>query len=159
MTKPIPDGYHSVTPYLFTKNATEAIEFYKKAFGAEEVLRLPFPDGSALMHAEIRIGNSIVMLSDENPRMDALGPQSRGGATGSLMIYVEDVDASFTRAVEAGATVKTPLTDMFWGDRFGQLTDPFGHHWSLATHIEDVSPEEIDRRTQEWFAKMGEKGG
>ncbi len=157
MVKPIPDGYHSVTPYIFVTGAAEAIEFYQKAFGAEEVLRMPYPDGAKLMHAEIRIGNSIVMLSDENPQMAALSPKSLGGASGSLMIYVEDVDSAFQRALDAGAQIKAPLMDMFWGDRFGQVTDPFGHSWALATHIEDLSPEEADRRAQQWFAKMGQQ--
>jgi uncharacterized glyoxalase superfamily protein PhnB len=131
--KAIPDGYHTVTPYLAIRGAAEAIEFYQRAFGATETCRMPGPDGR-LMHAEIRIGDSNVMLGDECPEMGALSPLSRGGATGGLCLYVPDVDASFGRAVGAGATVKMPPMDMFWGDRYCKVVDPFGHEWSLATH-------------------------
>lgn len=147
MVKPIPDGYHSVTPYLVIDGAADAIEFYKKAFGAEEVFRMPM--GDRIGHAEIRIGNSMVMLADEWPDMGHLGPKARGGTTVSLLIYVDDVDASFRRALDAGATELRPLEDQFWGDRMGSLTDPFGHQWSLATHKVDVDPDEMQRRMAE----------
>ena len=159
MAKPIPDGYHSVTPYLFVKGASAAIEFYTKAFGAQELVRLPYPDGETLMHAEIKVGDSIVMLADENQPMGVSSPQSLGGSTGSIMLYVEDVDASFAKAVEAGAQVKFPVSDMFWGDRFGQVTDPFGHVWGMATHKEDLTAEETGRRAKEFFAQMAAGSG
>jgi PhnB protein len=144
----IPEGYHSVTPYILVDGAAAAIEFYQRAFGAAEVLRLPAgPDKIA--HAEIRIGDSHIMLSDEWPDMDLLGPNRRGGATASLMVYVPDVDAAFERAVAAGATQERPVEDQFWGDRTGTVIDPFGHRWTLGTHIEDVSEEEMQRRMQE----------
>lgn len=142
--KPIPEGYHSVTPYIFVDDAAEAIAFYCRAFGAEEVLRMPM--GDKIGHAEIKIGDSHVMLADEFPEMDVKGPKTRGGATSSLMIYVEDVDAAFQRAVDAGGTVDKPIQDQFYGDRSGTLTDPFGHKWTISTHIEDVSYEEVERR-------------
>lgn len=154
MARPIPEGYHSVTPYLIVKGAAEAIDFYKRAFGAEEIARMLDPDGGRVVHAEIRIGDSVVMLADEFPEMNYLGPLSRGGPTSSLFLYVEDVDTAFARALAAGATLNRPVTDMFWGDRYGQLTDPFGHHWGLATHKEDVSPEEMQRRSEQFFAEM-----
>ena len=146
----IPEGYHSVTPYLIVDGAAEAIRFYGEAFGATEVLRMPMGEDK-LAHAEIRIGDSHVMLADEFPDMGFLGPQKRGGATASLMVYVEDVDAAFARALEAGATEERAPADQFWGDRMGTLVDPFGHRWTLATHIEDVSEEEMGRRAAEAF--------
>lgn len=139
--KPIPDGMHSLTPHLICANASDAIDFYKRAFGAEEVSRLTMPDGK-LMHAMLRIGNSALMLMDENPAWGAKGPVALTNSPVSIHLYVEDVDAAFARAVAAGASVKMPPGDMFWGDRFGALTDPFGHSWSIATHIKDVSPEQ-----------------
>jgi PhnB protein len=145
--KPIPDGYHSVTPYLAVRNAAKAIEFYQKALGAQEVLRMPTPDGG-IAHAEIKIGDSVVMMADEHPDIDFLGPQSRGGATSALMVYVEDVDAQFKKAVDAGATVTRPLKDEFYGDRVGSVRDPFGHVWHLATHKEDLTPEEMQARME-----------
>ena len=145
--KPIPDGYHSVTPYLIVKGAAEAIRFYERAFGATEVLRMPA--GDRIAHAEIRIGDSHVMLADEWPAMGHLGPQSRGGPTASLMLYLEDVDNAFKRALDAGATQDRAVEDQFWGDRLGVLTDPFGHQWSLATHVRDVSPDEMQRHVAE----------
>ena len=141
----IPEGYHSVTPYLIVDGAEEAIRFYERAFGATEVLRMPMP-GGRIAHAEIRIGDSHVMLSDEWPDMGVLGPKSRGGPTASLLIYTEGVDAAFARAVEAGATVEREVQDQFYGDRTGTLIDPFGHRWTIATHVEDVTPEEMRRR-------------
>ncbi len=148
---PIPAGYHSVTPYLIVKGAAQAIEFYKAAFGAVELFRLEMENG-VLGHAEIKIGDSCVMLADEFPDMGALGPQSMGGSPVSLLIYMPEVDAVFARAIAAGATLKKPVQDQFYGDRSGMLTDPFGHSWSIATHIEDVAPEEMTRRMAE-FAK------
>jgi PhnB protein len=148
--QPIPAGYHSVTPYLLIAGASDAIAFYVNAFGATEVLRLVSPDGR-IGHAEIRIGNSHVMIADEHPEMDFLGPQSRGGTTVSLLIYVEDVDAVFAKVIEAGATELRPLCDQFYGDRSGTITDPWGHVWSVATHVEDLTPEEIQRRFQELY--------
>jgi len=150
--KAIPDEYHSVTPYLIVDGAEEAIRFYEQAFGATETLRLPM--GDKLGHAEIRIGDSVIMLSDEWPDHGELGPKARGGATSRLMIYLEDVDSAFERAVAAGATVEQPVTDQFWGDRSGSVTDPFGHSWMLATHVEDLSEEEIQRRMAEWSKSM-----
>jgi PhnB protein len=154
MTKPIPEGYHSVTPYLVLDRAAEAIEFYKKAFGAEEKYRLPM--GDRIGHAEIKVGDSFVMLADEFPEMDHLGPKSRGGTTVSLLIYLPDVDTAFRKALDAGATQTKPLENQLWGDRMGTVTDPFGHQWSLATHVEDVSEDEIARRFEEFLAKQKE---
>ena len=129
--KPIPDGFHTITPALVVKGAAKAIEFYKKAFGAEEIARLDGPGGS-VMHAELRIGSSMFMLSDEFPDFGAVGPEAIGGTPVSLCLYVEDCDATFNRAVEAGATTKVPPADQFWGDRYGKVADPFGHSWSIA---------------------------
>lgn len=148
--KAIPDGYHAVTPYLLIRGAADAIEFYKKAFGAEEVLRLQGPDGK-IGHSEVKIGDSRVMLADEHPDMDFLGPQSRGGTTVSLLIYVPDADTLFAQAIAAGATEMKPLCDQFYGDRSGTIVDPWGHVWSIATHIEDLEPAEIQRRFTELF--------
>ncbi|MCI0747127.1 MAG: VOC family protein [Verrucomicrobia subdivision 3 bacterium] len=148
--KPIPDGYHTATPYLIIKGAADAIEFYKKAFGAKEAMRMPGPNGK-IMHAEIRIGDSAIMMADEMPEMGFRGPQSLGGTPVSLMLYVEDVDAMAKRATEAGAKVMRPVQDQFYGDRAGTFTDPFGHVWTLATHKEDVSREELNRRAQKMF--------
>ena len=152
-TRPIPEGYHSITPHLVVRNAAEAIEFYKRAFSAEELHRMPTPDGKFLMHAELKIGNSIVMLCDELPGMERwVSPQSLEGTSVALHIWCEDVDAAFGRAVKAGAKVSMPLTDMFWGDRYGKLTDPFGHEWSMATHIQDLTPEEIAQAAEQYFS-------
>ena len=153
---PIPAGYHSVTPYLVVKGAAQAIEFYKAAFGAVELFRLEMGDGR-LGHAELQIGDSHVMLADEFPEMGALGPESYGGTPVSLLIYIPEVDAVFARALAAGATEKKPVQDQFYGDRSGMLTDPFGHSWSIATHIEDVAPEEMSRRMAE-FSKTQPAG-
>ena len=151
----IPEGYTSVTPYLVVDDAAKAIDFYKRAFGAEEKFRMPM--GDRIGHAEIVIGDSHVMLADEFPEMDHLGPRSRGGATSSIVLYVEDVDRSFRKALDAGATEKQPIQDQFWGDRMGSLADPFGHLWSLATHKEEVSSEEMQRRMAEWQQKQKQK--
>jgi PhnB protein len=152
--KPIPEGYHSVTPYLIVKDAARALEFYKKAFGAKETMRMAGPGGK-IGHAEIRIGNSAVMLADEFPQMGASSPQTLGGSPVGLMIYVEDVDSRFNQAVAAGATVERPLKDQFYGDRSGTLVDPFGHKWTIATHKEDVSPEEMQRRSEAFMKQHG----
>ena len=143
--KPIPDGYHSVTPYLIVKGAAAALDFYTKVFGATELFRMPGPDGR-IGHAEIKIGDSPIMLADEHPEMDALSPKSIGGTPVGIMIYVANADAIFNAAVAAGAKVLKPLQDQFYGDRNGTIEDPFGHKWTIATHIEDLTPEEIGRR-------------
>jgi PhnB protein len=143
---PIPSGYHSVTPYLTVDGADAAIAFYREAFGATEVLRLPM--GGKIGHAEVKIGDSHVMLSDEWPDMDRVGPARRGGTSVSLTLYVTDVDLVFARALCAGAHEERAVEDQFYGDRMGTLIDPFGHRWSLATHIEDVAPEEMQRRME-----------
>jgi uncharacterized glyoxalase superfamily protein PhnB len=140
--KPIPDGFHTLTPHLVCRDAAAAIAYYVKAFGAIEQGRLPGPDGR-LMHAMIRIGDSPLMLVDEMPEWGALGPQSLKGSPVTIHLYVEDVDAAVARAVDAGARITMPVADMFWGDRYGQIEDPFGHHWSIATHTRDVSPEKM----------------
>ena len=150
----IPEGYHSVTPYLIVDGAAEAIRFYERAFGASEVLRMAREEGK-LAHAEIKIGDCHVMLADEFADMDFLGPLKRGGATASLMIYLEDVDAAFAKALSAGAIAERAPEDQFWGDRMGTLVDPFGHRWTLATHFEDVSEEEMQRRAAAAFQQPG----
>ena len=152
MPKPIPEGYHSVTPYLIVDDAAKAIEFYKEAFGAEEKFRLPM--GDRIGHAELKIGDSFVMLADEFPDEGHLSPKSRGGATSSIVLYVDEVDTAFPKAIKAGATEKRAIEDQFWGDRMGTLTDPFGHAWSLATHTEDVPDSEMDARFQEWQSRQ-----
>ena len=146
--RPIPEGYHTLSPALAVRNAAEAIEFYKRAFGAQELFRMTAPDGQAVWHAEIQIGDSRLMLGDEMPDMGVRAPTSLGGSPVSLHLYVEDADATFQRALDAGATVSMPIEDAFWGDRYGKVTDPFGHEWSIAAHQEDVSEEEIRRRAQ-----------
>jgi PhnB protein len=145
--KPIPNGYHTVTPYLIIRGAGEAIEFYKKAFGATELFRFPAPDGK-IGHAEIKIGDSSIMLADEHPDMGYKGPQTLGGSPVGLMIYVDDVDTVFDRAVAAGAKTREAVSDKFYGDRIGTLEDPFGHVWHVSTHKEDVSVEEMERRAK-----------
>ncbi len=154
MAKPIPEGYHSVTPYLIIKGATEAIDFYKKAFGATELFRMPAPGGK-IGHAEIKIGDSPIMLADESPEMGYKSPQSLGGSPISIMIYVTDVDTVFKQAIAAGGKEQRPVKDQFYGDRSGTLEDPFGHVWHVATHKEDVSPEEMERRVKSYTAASG----
>ena len=144
MVKPVPEGMHSVTPHLVCAGAADAIEFYKKAFGAVEHARLPGPGGK-IMHAMIRIGDSAVMLVDENPEWGMLGPKALKGTPVTIHLYVEDADAFVERAVKAGAKIKMPLADMFWGDRYGTIEDPFGHCWSVGTHVRDVSMEEMQQ--------------
>jgi len=146
-TKPIPDGYRTATPYLILKGAAEAIEFYKRAFGASELLRMADPNGR-VGHAEIRIGDSVIMLADEHPEMGHRGPRSLGGSSVSIMLYLPDVDAVFERALKAGARAQRPVQNQFYGDRSGTLEDPFGHVWTIATHVEDVPPEELKRRAE-----------
>jgi PhnB protein len=150
---PVPDGYHTVTAYLVVDGAGRAIDFYAAAFGATEMFRLPMArrDGSACIgHAEVKIGDTILMLSDEWPEMEALGPAKRGGATASFVVYVPDADAAIARALQAGARLHQPASDQFWGDRMGSVIDPFGHKWTLGTHIEDVPPEELRTRMDQW---------
>src|SRR5579862_3189881 len=149
--KPIPEGYHTITPSLVVKDAAKAIDFYVKAFGATDRGRFEGPDGK-IMHAEIMIGDSIVMLGDEMPEMGARGPQSLGGTPVKLHIYTDDADALFARATKAGATVRMPLADQFWGDRYGVVADPFGHEWSIGTHIKDLSMEEMRSAAEAAFA-------
>jgi PhnB protein len=151
--KPVPDGYRTVTPYLTVRNANEALEFYGRAFGARTRAAMPMPDGK-IVHAEIEIGDSVVMLSEEFPEWDTKSPLSLGGTGSAIFLYVEDVDAAYKRAVDAGCKATMPPQDQFWGDRFGKLEDPYGHAWQMATHIEDVSPEEMGARQQKAFAEM-----
>ena len=152
--KPIPEGYHSITPYLFVRSAASAIDFYKNAFGATEIVRMVGPNGK-IMHAELRIGDSIVMLADENPPTGVMSPQTVGGFSVGLHLYVENVDAVIQKAVENGAKALRPIRNQFYGDRSGSLLDPFGHMWSVATHVEDVSPEEMKKR----MAAMSQTAG
>jgi len=152
--KPIPEGYHSVTPYLIVDDATRALEFYKRAFGAVEKFRMPAP-GGRIGHAEITIGDSTVMLADENPSMDARSARTIGGSPMFLMIYIEDVDKMVAQAVAAGGTLKRPVANQFYGDRTGSVEDPFGYLWYLATHVEDVPPDELERRSAKAMAEHG----
>jgi len=151
--KPIPEGYHTLTPFLTVRNALRAIEFYKQAFGAQERGVAKGPDGK-VMHAEVKIGDSVIMLSDEFPEFGSLSPQSVGGSPMGLHIYIENVDAAFDRAVKAGAQVEMPVMDQFWGDRYGKLKDPFGHKWSIATHVKDMSADEMKRSMDDAMSKM-----
>ena len=151
--KPIPEGYHSLQIYLAVEDAAKAIDFYKEAFGADETIRMPGPEGK-IAHAELQIGDSKLMLSDPFPQSSVLPPSERGGPTASIFMYVEDVDATFEQAQRAGAEVESALEDMFWGDRFGTLSDPFGHVWSIATHKEDLSEEEMAERSKAAMAQM-----
>lgn len=153
MTKvnPIPQGFHTITPHLIIDGAAKAIDFYKKAFGAEEICRMPGP-GGGLMHAEIQIGTSKLMLADEAPQWGCLGP--KGHSPVCLHVYVPDCDAAMKRAADAGATVVMPASDVFWGDRYGKLKDPFGHEWSIATHVKDLSPEEMEAAMAEAMKQM-----
>ena len=155
-TKPIPEGFHTITPSLVVNDAAKAIEFYKKALGAQERMRMALPDGR-ISHAELRIGNSVIFLSDELPNMGSKSPQTAGTTTGSLYLYVEDVDKDFKRAVDAGGKASMPVTDMFWGDRFGAFVDPFGHTWGLGTHTEDLSEKEIEERAKDFYAQMAQR--
>lgn len=150
--KPIPEGYHSVTPYLIIKGAAEALEYYKRALGAKELMRIDH--GGKLGHAEIMLGDSHVMLADEFPEMGAVSPQTLGGTPVGICLYVPNVDAVFAQAVAAGAKVERPVQDQFYGDRSGTIIDPYGHKWTISTHIEDLTPEQIDARMAEWSKKQ-----
>ncbi len=148
--KPIPEGFHTATPHLVVSDAAAAIEFYQKAFGAEEVNRMPGPEGK-IMHAAIRIGDSPVMLNDEFPDMGTVGPKAIGGTAVTIHLYVKDADAVWDSATKAGATLFVPIVDMFWGDRYGVIEDPFGHRWSIATHTQDLTPEQVMEGAQKAF--------
>lgn len=152
----IPEGFHTITPSIVVRDAPKAIDFYKRALGAEEIMRMPGPTGS-IMHAELRIGDSVVMLSDEMPEMGVKSPKAYGGTPIGFYIYVENVDAAWKRALDAGARQLNPLTEMFWGDRTGRLEDPFGHTWTLAQHTRDLTPEEIKKGQEAFFAQMKKK--
>ncbi|HKV03842.1 MAG TPA: VOC family protein [Candidatus Acidoferrales bacterium] len=154
--KAVPEGYHTATPYLALQDTARAIDFYKQVFGAKELMRMNAPDGK-VSHAEIKIGDSVLMLSSAPPSTGLQTPESIGGSTVSIFLYLEDVDTVFNRAVSAGSKVIQAPANQFWGDRYGRLTDPFGHCWSLATHIEDVAPEEMGRRAQELAAKAAKR--
>jgi len=156
--KPIPEGFHTLTPHIVVKDGAEAIEFYKKAFGAEQIgCSMLCPEGK-VMHAELKIGNSMIMIAQENPQWGCLSPATIGNTSVTLSLYVENSDEAFEKAVNAGATVKMPLADMFWGDRYGQVTDPSGHHWAICTHIKDLTNEEIAKASEEAMAQYKEKG-
>jgi PhnB protein len=157
MTKTPPEGYRTLTPALTVRDGTAAIDFYKRALGAQELMRMPGPDGKSLMHAELKIGDSIFMLSEEQPGMGCRAPASVGGPTSYLYVYVSDVDGAFKRAVAAGAKVVMPVSDMFWGDRYGQVEDPSGHRWGLATHTKDLTPEEVAKGQKQFFASMSQQ--
>jgi len=152
VVKVVPEGYHTVTPYLAIRDATRAIAFYTRAFEAQEITRMAGPDGK-VMHAELRIGDSMLMLSEDSPESGCHSPLSLKGTTFTLYLYVPDVDTTFARAIAAGATAVMPVANMFWGDRHGQVVDPFGHRWSIATHTEDLSQQEITQRAQQFFAE------
>jgi uncharacterized glyoxalase superfamily protein PhnB len=152
-TSPTPTGYHTVTPSIVVRDAAQAIDFYTRAFGAVETVRMPGPDGK-IMHAEIQIGDSRIMLGEENAQWGTVSPLSTNGLPSSLHIYVADADASFQRALDAGATVRYPLENAFWGDRYGKVRDPFGHEWGIATHIKDMTPDEMRKGGEEWMAQM-----
>jgi uncharacterized glyoxalase superfamily protein PhnB len=156
--KSVPAGYHTITPALIVRDARKAIDFYKRAFGATEADVMEGPDGK-VMHAELRIGDSVLMLGEESPEWGALSPQSTNGVPSSLHLYVEDADAAFARALRAGATVRYPLEDAFWGDRYGKVTDPFGHEWGIATRVKDLSPDELRQAAQRWMAQMAQSQG
>jgi uncharacterized glyoxalase superfamily protein PhnB len=152
MAKPIPEGFHSLTPHIIVKNVGEAVDWYSKALGAKETYRMPGPGGE-ILHAEVKIGDSPLMLAPENPDWESKGPAMLGGTPVTLHLYVEDVDATVEKAKAAGAKVMMPPEDQFWGDRYGKFTDPYGHIWGVATHIADPSPEEIEKAMKEAFAK------
>jgi PhnB protein len=156
MTKAIPDGFHTITPHLVVSNAAQAIDFYRRAFGAQVGERFMTPDGKSVMHAQLKIGNSMLMLGGECPPV-CLSPKSREGTSVSLHLYVENADTAFERAVKAGCTLKMPMSDQFWGDRYGQVEDPFGHQWSIATHKQDLTKEEIAANAKAFFANMDKK--
>jgi uncharacterized glyoxalase superfamily protein PhnB len=152
MTKPIPDGHHTITPTFIFRNSRQAIDFYKRALGATEMHVMPCPDGQGVMHAELKIGDSMIMMGDENPHNPCKSAETLGGSPISLYLYVKDIDEAFKRALAAGGQSRMPVQDMFWGDRVGSFQDPFGYSWTLATHIADVSPEEMARGAEAMFA-------
>jgi PhnB protein len=152
--KRVPQGFHTVTPHLVVRGASEAIEFYKKAFGARELGRSPGPDGKSIMHAMVQIGDSRIFLNDEFPGMGAISPLGLKGSPVTIHLYVEDADRVFQQAVQAGAKVAMPLADQFWGDRYGIVIDPYGHHWSIGSHIKDMTPEEMQKAAAAAFAQM-----
>ena len=153
MPQPVPEGYHTITPYLAVEDASTAIDFYKKAFGAKERVQMAGPGGS-VMHAELEVGDSLIMLSDPFPQASTKPPKELGGTSVSIFAYVEDIDSVYKQAIDSGATSLMEPDDMFWGDRFGSVQDPFGHSWTIATHVEDVSPEEMEARSKEFMASM-----
>ena len=153
MIKPIPDGFHSVTPHLIVNDVGKALDWYRKALGAEETVRMPTPDGKMVIHAEMKIGDSRIMLGPENPEWQTKGPTTLGGTPVTIHLYVNDVDAVFQKAVAAGAKSEAPIEDTFWGDRYGKVSDPFGHRWSIATHKRDVTPDEMKREMMKMFAE------
>jgi uncharacterized glyoxalase superfamily protein PhnB len=157
MTKAIPEGFHSITPYLVFKDARKAIDFYKRAFGAQERFAMPGPDGKGVMHAELQIGNSIIMMSEENPQQPCKSAETSGGSPVSFYLYLENVDEAFPVALGAGAEVRMPVQEMFWGDRAGTLQDPFGYSWTLATHSKDLTPAEIQQGAQAFFCQAAKK--
>lgn len=155
--KRVPEGFHTITPSLTVKGAADAIDFYKKALGAEEIMRMTGPNG-LIGHAELRIGDSVLFITDEMPNMGMCkSPQTLGGTTGSLYLYVDDVDSAFDRAVKAGGKATMPVTDMFWGDRFGSFEDPYGYQWGLSTHVKDMTPEQIDEAAKEFYEQMAQQ--
>ena len=156
MTKPIPDGFHAITPSMVINDANEAIEFYKKAFDAKEIYRFPTPDGK-ILHAMIQIGDSFVMMSDEFPTMGLKSPSTIGGTAVTLHLYVEDADKIFKQAVDSGAVVTMPIMDAFWGDRYGMVIDPYGHSWAIATHKIDMTPEGMRKAGEEYFASLSKQ--
>ena len=153
MPQPVPEGYHTLIPYIAVDDATAAIEFYQRAFGAKERLRMAGPAGM-IAHAELEIGDSIVMLSDPFPQSSSRPPKELGGTSAGIFVYVDNVDELYKQAIDAGATSTMEPENMFWGDRFGSVMDPFGHSWQIATHVEDVAPDEMEKRSQEWMAQM-----
>lgn len=155
--EPIPEGYHTVTPGLTIRGAGKAIDFYKKAFGAQVLDRVDGPGGKGVMHAALQVGDSRIFLSDEMPGTECRSPETLGGTTGSFYLYVKDVDSAVKKAVDAGATLKQPVENMFWGDRFGSVADPFGYVWNLATHVEDVAPDELRKRSEAFVKEMASK--
>lgn len=155
--KTIPEGYSTVTPMFLFKDARKAIDFYQRAFGAKELMVMPGPDGRGVMHAELRIGNSIVMLGEETPQQPCKSAETLGGSPVNFYLYLDDVDAAFQTAVKAGATVQMPVAEMFWGDRIGTVQDPFGYSWTVATHVKDLTTEEIRQGAQAFYAEMAEK--
>ncbi len=157
MTRAIPEGFHSVTPMILFKDARKAMDFYKRAFGAQERLAMPGPDGKGVMHAEVLIGASIVMMGEENPQQPCKSAETVGASPVSFYIYLENVDEAFATAVAAGAHSLMPVQKMFWGDRVGTVLDPFGYTWMLATHVKDLTPQEMQEGAQAAFARMGEK--